>query len=232
MPLPVLLKGGGPRASGAGRRAKRLPNHVVLLCLRCADRHDAARGRRLSRPGRKTAVRCVEEARQGAAGGCNAAPDAPRLQGAPPGPGRPAGDQGAPALPCPGRGACIEDGTPVRLHCPWRGQLRDNSYNGRKKIHLHADGRRPLARRPRVWPRKGWGRRPCMAMPPPPPLVWTTARRRPPGTGRFLTARRRQRPAWPCRRRHLFGPVAAGPLEGAARSRRRRRQGGWLQRAH
>ena len=71
-------------------------------------------------------------------------------------------------LPCPGRGACIEDGTPVRLHCPWRGQLGDNSYNGRKKIHLHADGRRPLARRPRAWPRKGRGRRPCMAMPPPP----------------------------------------------------------------
>lgn len=62
-PLPAPVRGGGPRASGAGRRAKHRPFRVVLLCLRCADRHDAARCRRLVRPGRKTVGRCVGPAK-------------------------------------------------------------------------------------------------------------------------------------------------------------------------
>ena len=127
----LLFEGGGPRASDAGRRAKLQPIHIVLLYLRYAKtnmtQHEVAAEFGL---GQKTVSRYVGLAKALLA----AVLPTPRayeehLRGLTD------PQEIKRHLPGPGRGACIEDGTLVRMQRPGQRQSRDNSFNGRKKIH-------------------------------------------------------------------------------------------------
>lgn len=127
----LLVEGGGQRAGDAGRRAKLQPMHIVLLYLRYAKtnmtQHEVGAEFGI---GQKTVSRYVGLAKALLA----AVLPTPRayeehLRGL---------DDPREIkrhLPGPGRGACIEDGTLCRIQRPGQSLSRDNSFNGRKKIH-------------------------------------------------------------------------------------------------